>query len=128
MAHELIEIDDGRIEVKISGEMQIRDLRALQKAAAPSLAAGRRVCVLVVLEDFTGWEKSPGWGATGFLNAQGRDVTKMAIVGDERWRDEAYTFTGRGLRSAAIEYFPTGATDEARRWLGKRQRETTDGR
>jgi hypothetical protein len=41
----------------------------------------------------------------------------MAIVGDERWRDEALAFTGKGFRPTAIDFFPAARLTEARLWL-----------
>jgi hypothetical protein len=40
----------------------------------------------------------------------------MAIVGDEKWRDDAFAFTAKGFRPTAIEFFPSHLT-EARSWL-----------
>jgi hypothetical protein len=37
---------------------------------------------------------------------QGQHIEKMAIVGDEKWRDDALAFTAKGFRSTAIELFP----------------------
>jgi hypothetical protein len=48
---------------------------------------------------------------------EGQRIEKMAIVGDEKWRDETLVFTGKGFRPTAIEFFPTSRLAEARRWL-----------
>ena len=36
---------------------------------------------------------------------QGRHIEKMAIVGDEKRRDDALAFTANGFRATAIELF-----------------------
>jgi len=41
----------------------------------------------------------------------------MAIVGDEKWRDDALAFTAKGFRPTAIEFFPVSRMNEARIWL-----------
>jgi len=41
----------------------------------------------------------------------------MAIVGNEKWRDDVLIFTAKGLRPTAIEFFPLSRLDEARTWL-----------
>ena len=48
---------------------------------------------------------------------QGRDVEKMAIVGDEKWRDDALAFTAKGFCPTAIELFAASRISEARMWL-----------
>jgi hypothetical protein len=42
---------------------------------------------------------------------QGQQIEKMAIVGAEKWQDDALAFTAKGFRAMAIEFF------EARTWL-----------
>jgi hypothetical protein len=41
----------------------------------------------------------------------------MAIVGDEKWRDDALAFTAKGFRPTAIEFFLSSRINEARTWL-----------
>jgi hypothetical protein len=48
---------------------------------------------------------------------QGQHIEKMAIVGDEKWRDDALAFTAKGFRPTAIEFFPESRLGEARKWL-----------
>ena len=103
--------------MKITGEMQVRDQEALQDVAAPRLAAGKRVRLLVVLEGFTGWEHSEGCNDIGFLAEHGDDFSKIAVVGDDRWRDDVYIFLGKGLRNTDIEFFRLAAMGKARAWL-----------
>jgi hypothetical protein len=48
---------------------------------------------------------------------QGQHIEKMAIVGDEKWRDDALAFTAKGFRPTAIEFFGALRLNEARAWL-----------
>jgi hypothetical protein len=41
----------------------------------------------------------------------------MAIVGDERWKDDVLGFTARRFRPTAIESFAASRMNEARTWL-----------
>ena len=119
MPHQILNLADDYAEVKITGEMQVRDQEALQDLAAPRLAASKRVCLLVVLEGFTGWEHSEGWDDISFMaaNERGDDFAKIAVVGDDRWRDDVYIFMGKGLRKTEIEFFQLAAMGRARAWL-----------
>jgi hypothetical protein len=35
---------------------------------------------------------------------QGQHIEKMAIVGDEKWQDDAFAFTAKGFRATVIEF------------------------
>jgi len=117
MAQEIIRIDGDVAYVKISGVMKLADQEAFQTAAMKLIARGRKVRLLATLEDFRGWEKGVDWGDIGFLMAHGNDVAKMAIVGDERWKDEVFAFVGKGLRTTEIEFFPPSSSKEAESWI-----------
>ena len=50
-----------------------------------------------------------------FLADHDADVAKMAIVGDEKWRESVMLFTGVGIRRSPVVYF--GDEPSARSWL-----------
>jgi len=54
-----------------------------------------------------------------FLSEHGDDISRMAIVGEERWRDDALMFVAKGLRATGIEYFTPADLDRARAWLNQ---------
>ncbi len=107
----------GVLCARISGTMSVADLRRLQDAGLDVIKQGVKLRLLVLLEDFRGWERSGDWATAGLLPEQDRDIQKIAIVGDEQWRDQACAFVARGLRSFEIEYFASSARAEAGRWL-----------
>ena len=47
----------------------------------------------------------------------GDAITRIAIVGDERWRSEMLMFAAADLRKAPVEFFSEGAITTARAWL-----------
>jgi hypothetical protein len=47
----------------------------------------------------------------------GSDIEKIAIAGDDRWRDEALMFAGAGVRTGPVRYF--GDSKSARAWLAE---------
>ena len=107
--------EDGIVHVRISGLMHVADQRDIQAAvsALPADEAGLRV--IAELDDFRGWEKDEAWGDLGFLLDNGHRVGRMALVGEERWREPALMFVGKGFRSTQIEYFSASA--DAGDWL-----------
>ena len=117
MAYEILEIDNEIIRVRISGVMRLADQKALQNVAHDLIDRGLKPRLLVIAENFEGWEKGEGWGDVGFLMDYGDSIVKMAIVGDERWKEQVFMFTGKGLRPTEIEFFPTSSLKEAELWV-----------
>ena len=73
--------------------------------------------LLVLLENFTGWERSEAWGDTDFFFSHRDDFEKIAVVGNPRWEAQVLAFTGAGLRKGPVKFFPETAESEARAWL-----------
>lgn len=117
MAYEIIHIDDALISVRIRGLMRLADMQAMQALAQDLIGQGKKPRYLIVAEDFQGWDKRDDWNDISFLLEHGNDIEKMAIVGDERWKDDIFLFTGKGLRKTEIEFFPASALQEAKAWL-----------
>lgn len=117
MAYEIMRINDAVLYVRISGIMKLADQQSLQTAGMDLIAQGKKVRLFVTLENFQGWEKGVDWGDVGFLIAHGNDIAKIAIVGDERWKDQVLAFVGKGYRTTEIEFFPSASLKEADRWI-----------
>lgn len=75
------------------------------------------VRVLVVLEAFEGWEPDARWSDLTFYVSHGDALERIAIVGDERWRDQALMFAAADLRKGPVEFFAPARLAEARAWL-----------
>lgn len=117
MACEVIKIADSVVHVRIRDVMKIADQMMLETVANELIAKGKKVRVVAVLENFKGWEKSEAWGDLGFMVKHGDDIVKMAIVGDERWKEDAFLFVGKGLRGTEIEFFPSSSLTQAEEWV-----------
>lgn len=113
MAYEILEIDNDIMHVRISGVMRLADQRALQEMARELIDRGLRPRLLITAENFEGWEKTEEWEDVGFLTGYGNSIVKMAIVGDESWKEQIFMFTGKGLRPTEIEFFPRSSLSEA---------------
>lgn len=119
MANEIIQSNEGDVvHARISKVMTIADQRSLEAFAKRLIEADRTIRLLVTLEDFEGWERSEAWSDDlEFQLVHGNGIARIAIVGDERWKDAALLFVGKGLRSTHIEFFPTDALDAAQAWI-----------
>lgn len=119
MAHEIIQANaDGVVHARISGVMTPDDQHGLEDMARRLIDAGQTLSLLVTLEDFDGWKKDPAWADDlDFQANHGNDIARIAIVGDERWRDDALLYVGKGFRRTGITFFTPDALEAAKAWL-----------
>lgn len=108
--------DGGLVVFRVMGMLTKTGLDNAQTQAEPEIQKGGAK-LLVIADGFTGWDKDGNWEDLSFTERNDPYIEKMAIVGDEQWRDLAYTFTLRGLRGFPIEYFSAGEEAAARGWL-----------
>lgn len=117
MAASMVEVVDDLITVRISGLLTHSELTGLQTQIVRELQHSGMVRVLILTENFTGWEKGGNWGDISFQADHDADIEKMAIVGEAKWEELASIFTGRGLRPFPIEYFLPDEIEKARAWI-----------
>jgi hypothetical protein len=101
----------------IAGLVTSRDQTALVEWVRDTLEIVHEVRLLVVLHRFSGWKPDDAAfdDPRHWLHDEDH-VSKMAIVGDPRWRVPMLTFLVQPLRRTPIKYFETEAA--ARQWLG----------
>ncbi len=112
------EIDSGNLGIiHVSGKLGKEEYLGAQKEAEAAIQELGSIRILILLEDFAGWERSEGWEDLSFAQKNDPFIEKMAIVGDPQWQDLVYAFTLKGLRPVPIEYFDAGEETRARDWL-----------
>jgi hypothetical protein len=117
MPVEIIDNSGKLLQLKIRGMLQRTDYDRIIHNAREAIAREGKVRALIILDGFGGWERRDDWGDVSFMMDQGQHIEKMAIVGDEKWQDDALAFTAKGFRPTAIEFFPPARVSEARMWL-----------
>jgi hypothetical protein len=117
MPVEVIDASGKLLQIKIRGMLKKADYDRIILIAKEAIAREGKVRALAILEGFEGWERHEEWDDVSFMMEQGQHIEKMAIVGDEKWRDDALAFTAKGFRPTAIEFFLESRLAEARKWL-----------
>lgn len=117
MSYEIVEIDNDFLSIRLFHHMKLADYDALQAVARDLIEKGVKPRLLVVAEDFEGWEKAEGWDDVSFLSDYGDEVVKMAVVADERWEEQVFMFAGKGLRVTEIKLFAPSLLQEAESWV-----------
>lgn len=105
--------------LRVSGVLKKSELDDSQANFAQNIAAGGPIRLLVQLEGFEGWERNVDWGSTEFFFEHRDNFEKIAIVGEQRWEDEALAFIGAPLRKNPVRFFPASADAEARAWIAE---------
>jgi stage II sporulation SpoAA-like protein len=108
----------GRIiSVKISGELDRSEVAQIQATALKAIQRCGKISALFVLDGFLGWRREGNWGDISFMTQHDEEISKIAVVGEEQWRDLVCAFLAKGFRTAAIEYFVPTDLAKARIWL-----------
>jgi stage II sporulation SpoAA-like protein len=105
--------------LRISGILKRSEFAAEQSALARAIDIGSKPRLLVILENFEGWERGADWNDLDFLISHGGKISKIAIVAEPRWEPLALAFAGAGVRRAPVKFFPPNELEEARSWLAE---------
>jgi hypothetical protein len=95
------------------------EFAAEQSALARQIDSGSKPRLLVILENFEGWERGADWNDLGFLISHGGKIYKIAVVAEPRWETLALAFAGAGVRRAPVKFFPPNELEQARSWLAE---------
>lgn len=101
----------------ITGQLGKQEYDYLQSEIELAIKKIGHISILVILQDFSGWESADGWEDSSFYDRTDPYIKKLAIVGDSQWKDMVTVFTLKGLRSLPIKYFDTNDEASARQWL-----------
>jgi SpoIIAA-like len=103
--------------LRISGILKRSEFGAEESALARHVETGSNPRLLVILEDFQGWERGADWNDLDFYISHGRKISKIAIVAERRWEPLALAFAGAGVRRTPVKFFPPNELEQARSWL-----------
>lgn len=115
-----IEYEPDDIHVlRISGMLKRSEFAAEQSALASHIDNGSKPRLLVILENFQGWERCADWNDLDFMISHGGKISKIAIIAEPRWEAFALAFAGAGVRRAPVKFFPPNEQEQAQHWLAE---------
>jgi hypothetical protein len=117
MSAEIVSFSDNVLTMKIAGKLSEAELRAAQSRAALLIRQHGAVRILVLTEDFQGWESDGDWGDLWFQVENDQYIARLAMVGEKKWEELSLIFTAKGMRPFPIEYFAPNEEALARAWL-----------
>jgi len=110
---------DGLYLLRIGGVLQRAELDAAQGQLSAEIAGGNKPRLLVLTDNFEGWERGADWNDVDYMLTQGSEIARIAIVGDPKWEAQALAFAGAGFRKAPVKFFPNEQEAAARAWLAE---------
>jgi hypothetical protein len=105
--------------LRISGILKQSEFGAEQTELARHIDTGSKPRLLVILENFEGWERGADWNDLDFMISYGGKIFKIALVAEPRWETLALAFAGAGIRRAPVKFFPPNELEQARSWLAE---------
>jgi hypothetical protein len=105
--------------LRISGTLKRSEFGAEQTELARHIDTGSKPRLLVILENFEGWERGADWNDLDFMISHGGKISKIAIVAEPRWETLALAFAGAGFRRAPVKFFPPNELEQAQSWLAE---------
>ena len=117
MSAEIVGTDGRVVTARVTGTLTQPELSALQHATGEIIKRQGTARLLVLVEQFAGWQQGASWGDFSFQMQHDAHIERMAIVGDKQWKDLTLLFTADGLRSFPIAYFEPSDIGKARAWL-----------
>lgn len=105
--------------LRINGTLKRSEFGAEQIELARKIDTGSKPRLLVILENFEGWERGADWNDLDFIISHGGKISKIAIVAERRWETLALAFAGAGVRRAPVKFFPPNEQQQARTWLAE---------
>lgn len=115
-----VEFEENDICVlHIAGTLKQAEFATCQAQLAEKIDHGLKPRLLVIAENFDGWERRADWNDLDYMLSHGGEIAKIALVGDPRWEVSALAFAGAGVRRAPVRFFPLDQLAQARVWLAQ---------
>jgi hypothetical protein len=111
-----MELIRGVVGVKITGELKKADLHQMRAAILQGIKQWSSIRLHVIVENFTGCEVSADRDDVQVLGEHGRNIEKVAIFGEEQWRNGVCGLIGKDFQSTPIQYYSPSERARAIAW------------
>ncbi len=109
-------IEGNTVAVTASGRLSDDDYQLFVPRMERLIEQWGRLRMLFRMEDFHGWDLPSAWEELRFHARHGKDLKRVAVVGDKRWEAWA-SKASRFFTGADVRYFDQAAADEAQAWI-----------
>ncbi len=103
--------------INVKGVLTFNDQKEVENRARAEIDRTQKSKLLILAEEFSGWGKEGDWGDLTFMHEYDPYIEKIAVVAEDKWKDQILMFIGAGRRQAEVEFFLPGKEQDARDWL-----------
>ena len=108
---------EGLFVINVEVVLTFDDKEEIEKKGREEIGNSQKVKLLVLAEQFSGWGKEGDWGDLTFMHEYDPYITKIAVVADEKRKDQILMYLGAGRRQAEVKFFFPDEEQDARDWL-----------
>lgn len=118
MSFHVVEIANGKvIQIALQGKLTKEAYEEFVPLTEQRIQEFGKIRMLVVLNDFEGWDMGALWEDIKFSAKHFRDIERLAIVGESKWEKGMANFC-RPFTKAEIKYFEHAELEAAQAWIG----------
>jgi hypothetical protein len=103
--------------ISIDGVLLYDELKEIENKGRLDFKLEVDIKLLVLAQNFSGWGKEGDWGDLTFVYEIDPKLDKIAVVTQEKWKDEMLMYLGAGRRQAEVKIFLEDEEKDARDWL-----------
>jgi len=103
--------------VQVRDTFTYEDLKEVENKASAEIKQNQKIKLLILAEKFSEWGKDGDWGDMTFMFENDPYIEKIAVVAEDKWKEQISMFLGAGRRQASVEFFPADGEEDARNWL-----------
>ena len=108
---------DDLLLVHITGILKYSDRETYELEGRLKIDGSRKVKVFVNATHFTGWGKDGDWSNRQFMSEYDPYIEKIAVVADEKWKEQMLAYLRVGERQASVAFYPPSQAQDALDWL-----------
>lgn len=116
MIEKLKESSENVVGFRMNGKLTDADYKAMGPEFEDGIKRYGKIRLLWLLEDFHGWEPKAAWDDYEYWRKYGKDIERVAIVGNKRWEDWM-TKLAKLFMKGEVKYFDDSQLDDAWAWV-----------
>jgi hypothetical protein len=104
------------LEVRLTGKLTREFYERFVPEVERQIQQYGKLRILLELRDFQGWTVGALWDDVAFEFRHGKDIERLAIVGETRWQKDMAAFC-KPFTAATVKYFDESQLETARQWI-----------
>ena len=103
--------------VHFRGILKYSDQEEYERIGRLEIDRSRKIKIFVNATGFSGWGKDGDWTNREFMYEYDPCIEKIAVVADEKWKEQMLMYLRAGKRQASVAFFSPSQAQDARDWL-----------